>query len=244
VVDPLKIVIGAAYPLAIAAMAPAAAAVPVDIELVLAVDVSGSVDAGEQELQRVGIADAFRDPTVVEAIARLPAGLAVAVVGWAGAGQCRTIVGWRHLTNRQTAEDFAGRVAAAFPVAFDAAGKTALGDALSWSVAELAHNAFHGRPVIDVSGDGRSTDGAYPGPVRDRATAAGVTINGLAIVNQEPYLADYYRRTVIGGPGAFVMSATGYESFAEAIRLKLLRELAPGPTAAVVTSPPPPRPPR
>ena len=87
------------------------------------------------------------------------------------------------------------------------------------------------RAKIDVSGDGKSSDGEYPGPARDRAVAAGITINGLAILNEEPYLAEYYRRTVIGGPGAFVMSATGYESFAEAIRLKLVRELVPGPVA-------------
>ena len=73
----------------------------------------------------------------------------------------------------------------------------------------------------------------YPGPARDRAVAAGITINGLAILNEEPYLAEYYYRTVIGGPGAFVMSATGYESFAEAIRLKILRELVSGPVAVV-----------
>ena len=205
---------------------------PVDIELVLAVDVSGSVNAGEQELQRTGLARAFRDPAVIDAIRALPSGLAVAVVGFAGAAQCRTVVDWHRLTDRGSAEMFADMVAAAFPIAFEYAHKTAIGDAIAWSLEELARNGFQGRAKIDVSGDGRSTDGAYPGPMRDRAIAAGVTINGLAIVNDEPYLADYYRRTVIGGVGAFVLTATGYESFADSIRLKLLRELTLGPTAA------------
>ena len=152
-------------------------------------------------------------------------------MAFAGAGQTRTVVGWRRLTDRQTIDDLAERIAAAFPVEFAYAHKTAIGDAVSWSMGELASNGFAGRADIDVSGDGMSSDGEYPGPARDRAVAAGITINGLAILNEEPYLAEYYRRTVIGGPGAFVMSATGYESFAEAIRLKLLHELVPGPVA-------------
>ena len=204
---------------------------PVDIELVLAVDVSGSVNAGEQELQRTGLARAFRDPSVIAAIRALPSGLAVAVVGFAGAAQCRTVVDWQLLTDRSSAEGFAGAVDKAFPIAFDYAHKTAIGDAVAWSLDELAGNPYRGRAKVDISGDGQNSDGAYPGPVRDRAIAAGVTINGLAIVNEDPFLADYYRLTVIGGAGAFVLTATSYESFAEAIRLKLLRELAPGPTA-------------
>ena len=210
----------------------ASAAQPVDIELVLAVDVSGSVSSGEQELQRTGIARAFRDPEVIAAIRALPSGLATAVVAFAGAAQCRTVVDWRLLADRASVQDFADAVADAFPVAFDYAHKTAIGDALAWSLDELARNVFQGRAKIDVSGDGHTTDGAYPGPVRDAAVAAGVTINGLAILNEEPYLQDYYRRNVVGGPGAFVMTADDYDAFGEAIRRKLLRELAPGPTAS------------
>jgi Protein of unknown function (DUF1194) len=217
-----------------AALAPAAAlgTQPVDVELVLAVDLSGSVDDAEQGLQREGLVAAFRDPEVADAIAALPEGVAVALVAWAGAGQVRTLVAWRRLTDKVSAGDFAARVGAALPAAFGPGGKTAIGDALTWSLAELAGNGFAGRAKIDVSGDGHNTDGAYPGPVRDTAVAAGVTINGLAIVNQEPSLANYYRKNVIGGPGAFVMAADDYRAFGEAIRRKLLRELAPGPVAA------------
>jgi Protein of unknown function (DUF1194) len=213
----------------LASLSPVAwAAQPVDVELVLAVDVSGSVSSGEQELQRTGIARAFRDPEVIAAIRALPSGLATAVVAFAGAAQCRTVVDWRFLADRASVEGFAD----AFPVAFDYAHKTAIGDALAWSLDELARNVFQGRAKIDVSGDGHTTDGAYPGPLRDAAVAAGVTINGLAILNEEPYLEEYYRRNVVGGLGAFVMTADDYDTFGEAIRRKLLRELAPGPTAA------------
>jgi hypothetical protein len=204
-----------------------------DIELVLAVDVSGSIDKGEQELERTGLAQAFRDRQVVDAIGALPRGLAVAVVAFAGAGQDRTVVGWTHLTSPQASAAFAERIAAAFPVAFEHCGMTAIGDALTRSLAELAANGYSGWPKIDVSGDGSNSEGEDPAAVRDRAVAAGVTVNGLAILNEETRLEEYYRRKVIGGPGAFVLPAADYESFAVAIRLKLLRELAPGPIAAL-----------
>jgi hypothetical protein len=202
-----------------------------DIELVLAVDVSGSVDKAEQELERTGLVLAFQDRQVIEAIQALPHGVAVAVVAFAGAKQTRTVVAWHHLTHPATIAVFADRIAAAFPVAFEHCGLTAIGDAVAWSLEELAANGFGGLRKVDVSGDGSNSDGEDPASVRDRAVAAGVTINGLAILNEETFLADYYRRAVIGGPGAFVLTASDYESFAEAIRLKLLRELAPGPTA-------------
>jgi uncharacterized protein DUF1194 len=204
----------------------------VDVELVLAVDMSGSVDAAEQRLQRDGLAGAFRDDAVIDAIAALPAGLAVAVVAWAGPEQQRTVVAWRRLVDRASAEDFAARVEAALPVDLGASGYTAIGDALIWSLAELAGNAFEGRPKIDVSGDGISNCGAYPSQVRDRAVASGVTINGLAVLNESSYVAEFYRTNVIGGPGAFVVTADDYRDFVEAVRLKLLRELAPGPTVS------------
>src|SRR5262245_56701554 len=111
---------------ALASPPPVAWAVqPVDIELVLAVDVSGSVSSGEQELQRTGIARAFRDPEVIAAIRALPSGLAAAVVAFAGAAQCRTVVDWHLLGDRASVEGFADAVANAFPVAFDYAHKTA-----------------------------------------------------------------------------------------------------------------------
>ncbi|HEX6014613.1 MAG TPA: DUF1194 domain-containing protein, partial [Geminicoccaceae bacterium] len=184
-----------------AALAPAAArgGERVDVELVLAVDASGSVDAAELALQRAGLAAAFRDPEVIDAIAALPRGVAAALVTWAGVQE--TAVGWRRRTDRASAAEFAARVEAALPAAFGAGGNTALGDALARSLAELAGNGFDGRAKIDVSGDGRSNSGAQPRQVRDAAVRAGVTINGLAILNEQPNVAEYYRTDVIGGPG-------------------------------------------
>lgn len=215
-----------------AALAPAAArgGERVDIELVLAVDVSGSVDGAERALQRVGLAAAFRDPEVIDVITALPRGVAVALVVWAGVQE--TAVAWRRLTDRASTEDFAARVEAALPATFSAGGNTAIGDALIRSLAELAGNGFDGRAKIDVSGDGRSNCGAYPSQVRDDAVRAGVTINGLAILSEQPNVAEFYRTNVIGGPGAFVMAADDYHDFGEALRRKLIRELAPGPMAA------------
>jgi hypothetical protein len=210
---------------------------PVDIELVLAVDVSGSINRDEQELERTGLVRAFQDDQVIDPIRALPRGLAVAVVAFAGAGQTRTAVGWQHLTDATTTLAFAARIAAAFPVRFERCGLTAIGDALAASLQELGTNAYVGRAKIDVSGDGMSSEGRDTASARDRALAAGVTINGLAILNEEFRLEEYYRRAVIGGPGAFVLAAADYESFALAIRLKLLRELAPGPTALAPARP-------
>ncbi len=151
----------------------ASALVPVDIELVLAVDVSGSVNSAEQELERTGLVRAFQDKAVIDAISTLPRGLAVAVVAFAGAGQTRTVVGWQHLTNSATSALFAERIAAAFPVAFDKCKMTAIGDALTWSLKELAGNGYGGLAKVDVSGDGRSSEGEDTASARDRALAAG-----------------------------------------------------------------------
>ena len=207
------------------------AATAVDFELVLAVDVSGSVSRDEQELERTGLVRAFQDAQVIEAVRALPRGLAVAVVAFAGAGQTRTIVGWQLLSDTASVRAFAQQIAEALPFAFERCGLTAVGDALRWSQQELADNAYVGVAKIDVAGDGSSSEGEDTATARDRAVAAGITISGLAIQNEEFRLEEYYRRNVIGGPGAFVLTAVDYESFALAMRLKLLRELAPGPTA-------------
>src|SRR4051794_26484081 len=128
----------------------------VDIELVLAIDVSGSMDAGEQELQRAGLMAAFRDPAVIQAIKALPDGMAVALVAWAGVGEQRTIVEWRRLTDDGSSEVLAARVADALPVHLGSSAYTAIGDGLIWSLRELAINGFEGPARIDVSGDGHS----------------------------------------------------------------------------------------
>jgi hypothetical protein len=204
----------------------------VDVELVLAVDVSISVDGSELELQRRGLAAAFRDPAVIDAIRANAQGVAVAVVLWAGTDQQRTAVDWMRLADAPSAGRFADAIEGALAVDPTLVGKTAIGDALYYALRSLDANGVDGtRRKIDISGDGHANEGFRPERVRDFAVASGVTVNGLAIINDEPYLEQYYREHVIGGPGAFVMVADDYRDFVEAIRLKLLRELTPAETA-------------
>jgi Protein of unknown function (DUF1194) len=221
-------------PAMLVAASVAEAGEPVDIELVLAVDVSISVDSDELELQRQGLVAAFLDPDVAAAIAANAQGVAVSVVLWAGAGQHRTVVDWALLAGADSAARFADAIDTALQVDQNFTGKTAIGDALYYSLGSLTANAYDGlRRKIDVSGDGHANEGFQPTRVRDYAVLSGVTVNGLAIINDEPYLEEYYRRSVIGGPGAFVMTARDYTDFIEAIRRKLLQELTPGPIAGV-----------
>jgi hypothetical protein len=205
--------------------------IPVDLELVLAIDSSGSVNAREFDLQQRGIATAFRDPEVLEAIATTtPQGIAVTVVQWAGRRQQHTAIDWILLGDRASALRFADRVDAFGRLV---TGETALAEALAFAITRLERNGFAGaRRTIDISGDGPSNGRLSPDVVRDAAAAAGITINGLAIVNEVPELDRYYAWNVIGGPGAFLMAARDYRDFAQAMRQKLLQEIRGGPIAA------------
>jgi hypothetical protein len=209
---------------------PARAQAHVDLELVLAVDSSGSVDFAEFELQAGGLARAFRDPEVIEAIeGAAPNGIAVSVIQWSGRRQHLTVVDWTKVTDAASAGALATAIEAAGRVLI---GETAIADALRFAADELAYGPFHGaRRVIDVSGDGPTNAGSDPDPVRDAAVLAGMTINGLAILNESPTLDRYYADHVIGGPDAFILTASDYDDFARAIRLKLLREIRGAPLA-------------
>ncbi|MFO1163576.1 MAG: DUF1194 domain-containing protein [Reyranellaceae bacterium] len=207
---------------------PAVAEEPVDIELALAVDVSISVDGTELALQRQGLSAAFRDPAIIDAIAGNAAGVAVMVMLWAGADQQLVAVDWRHLTDATSSRAFADEIDRALAVDPELQGKTAIGNALHVAMGAIRDNAYLGaRRKIDLSGDGHANEGFKPDRVRDYAVLSGITVSGLAILNDEPYLEQYYREHVIGGPGAFVMTAADYRDFVEAIRRKLLRELSP-----------------
>ncbi|MEQ9641034.1 MAG: DUF1194 domain-containing protein [Alphaproteobacteria bacterium] len=218
------------------ACAPASAETSVDLELVLAVDASGSVDDGEFALQMGGIAAAFRDPEIIEAITGGPLGrIAVAVVIWSDAQRPKDVLAWRLIRDRATAEAFAARVLR-HPRKIPAGG-TGIGAAVMFAVKQIESNDITGtRRVVDVSGDGRETtfrEWMVP-PTRARAHAIRrrVTVNGLAILTDEPQLDDYYRDEVVGGPGSFVQVAQSYDDFAVAIRRKLLREIRYGPPVA------------
>lgn len=209
---------------------PARSEVEVDLALVLAIDSSGSVDFAEFELQAGGIASAFRDPEVIEAInGAAPNGIAVSVIQWSGRRQHLVAVDWMEVTDAWSARALAAKIEAAGRVLI---GETAIADALRFAAQHLAYGPFQGtRRIIDLSGDGPANAGGDPGRVRDAAVRAGITINGLAILNENPRLDRYYAEHIIGGPDAFTVAARDYDDFAHAIRLKLLREIRGAPLA-------------
>lgn len=199
---------------------------PVDIALCLAMDVSASVDFDEFALMVGGTAAALRDPGVLAAATSGPRGAAaIALLLWSGVGAQDVAVGWTRLDGPEAAATLAEAIENT--PRLPAPGATALGEGMAAGLALLG--AFPGeatRHVLDVSGDGRHNQGRQPGPVRDLAVQAGITINGLAILNEEPELLDHYVAEVIGGPGAFAMHCADYADFANAILRKLRRELS------------------
>lgn len=218
--------LAAALLLALACIAHAAAQTAVDLNLVLAVDVSGSVNAARYELQRQGYAAAFRDPLVVQAIAASThQAIAVAMVQWTGPTLRVVVVDWTLIRDGASAEALAATFAAMPRQLFG--GGTSVSGAIDFAMQLLPKSPYPGeRRVIDVSGDGANNRGRPAALARDEAVKAGVVINGLPILGLEPDLDSYYRDNVIGGPGAFVIAAHGYDNFAEAIRNKLVSEIA------------------
>jgi len=236
----LRLVLAAAFAFALAAK-PAAAQVPVDLELVLAVDTSSSVNRGEFDLQMRGLANAFRDPRVHTAIAAAGAfGIAVALMQWADSRHQTLSIDWRVVRTPEEAEALAELIDTT--PRFVVGGGTAIGSAVMFGLDLIAANGYAGqRAVIDVSGDGRANQGELPNNARARALAEGVTVNGLAILNEDPALNVYYLQYVIAGPGAFVLAAQDYEAFADAIVEKLVREISGAPVAELGHPPPPAR---
>jgi len=212
----------------------------VDLELLLAVDVSGSVDHHEYALQIYGLVRAFRDETVLAAIRRAgPRGIAVAVVQWSGGHQQVRAINWTHLNSEGSLRRFSNRLLLMPRYLND--GDTWIADAVRFSMKEIAHNGFYSprqvidspRQVIDVSGDGGVENLGLTAWARDDAVAAGMVINGLAIETDVPDLRYFFRDNMIGGHGAFVMRAVGYEEFADTMRRKLIREIGDRPMAGL-----------
>lgn len=217
--------------------------VAVDLELVLAVDVSLSVDAEEALLQRQGYVKAFRDPLVIDAIgAGILGRIAVTYFEWANSAHTQLVVDWTLIDSPGSALRFADALEQRRP---GPAHYTSISGAIDFGTRLFKDNGFDGtRQVIDVSGDGPNNWGDLVHHARDRAVDQGVTINGLPILDQStgpfsryniPNLDLYYRDCVIGGPAAFIVVAENFEAFASAIRRKLILEIA-GLTPAV---PPP-----
>jgi hypothetical protein len=198
----------------------------IDLQLVLAVDASGSVDQRRFELQQQGYVAAFRDPRVLRAIQSGAAqAIAVTMVQWTGPELQMQVLPWTVINDATTAHAFADAIAATPRRLFS--GGTSISGAIDYAVPLLLESPFKGaRRVIDISGDGSNNRGRPATSARDDATRAGIIINGLPILALEPDLKRYYSDHVIGGPGAFVIAAESYETFAEAILKKLIREMA------------------
>ena len=206
----------------------------VDLELVLAVDVSGSVDSYEAQLQRDGYVQAILDPNILLAIQSGVLGrIAATYIEWAGFDYQRTAVEWTLIHDAGSARAFAMQVARAGIIT---ARRTSISALIDYATPRFDDNGFEGtRLVIDISGDGPNNSGIFVTYARDATVAAGITINGLPILNDRPNqfgypimkgLDLYYRECVIGGPGAFMVVAENFEDFAEAIRSKLILEIA------------------
>lgn len=226
----------AALALALAAApAPARAAqIPVDLELVLAADVSGSMDDFELALQRQGYLRALTDPRVIKAIqSGQHRRIAIAFVEWAGPHWQNLVADWTLVYDAASARAFAGKIGES-PV--DNESRTSISTVIDFIAPMFAANGFAGkRRVIDISGDGPNNRGRPVTAARDQALALGLTINGLPIINDRenpwggPPPADldlYYQDFVIGGPGAFMIPVTGMANFSQAILAKLIREIA------------------
>jgi Ca-activated chloride channel family protein len=200
-------------------------ATQVDLAMVLAVDGSASVTYEEFGLIAGGMAAALRDPAVVAGLIHGPAGASLlCLLLWSGAGAQAVITDWTRVGSQAEVLAFAESVDN-MPRLVQA-GETAIGEALLTALALLGHApGATTRNIVNVIGDGRSNNGIPPGPVRDRMAAAGITINGLCILHEEPDLLRSYTEEVIGGPGAFAVTCTAYPDFAEAMRQKLTREL-------------------
>lgn len=216
---------------------PALADDRVDLLIVLAADISRSVDERKFRLQREGYAAAIVDPRVVRAMVGGPMGrIALCFVEWAGDTDQQLVMDWTHIGNAEEAEAVARRIKDA-PRAF--MGRTSISAAIDFGMAQLRRSPYQSdRRVIDVSGDGTNNSGRPVTEARDAAVAQGLTINGLVILSEIPLatnpmhthppggLTSYYEKNVAGGPGAFVVEAENFEAFGQSLISKLIKEIA------------------
>ena len=208
----------------------------VDLEVILAADVSRSIDDAEFDLQRKGYASALTDPRVLTAIrGRSGASIAVCFIEWSGDEDQQVVVDWSEIRDEEDAGTIATAILAA-PRSF--MGRTSISAAIDFAMAHFAKSKWQaGRRIIDISGDGTNNSGRPVTEARDQALAQGVTINGLAIINDKPNLGYsahtqppgglplYYRQNVIGGPNAFMLFVEDFNSFADAMANKLAKEI-------------------
>ena len=204
---------------------PARAQQPVDVQLVLAIDSSSSVTIDEFYLQLEGYSAAFKHPDLLKAIQSGPQrAIAVCLFEWSGPNQKEINFPWRILSDEASVAAFADELAVAPRLVIG--GETAIGDAIDFGMNLFdASSGTGGRRVIDISGDGVSNRGRDVTAARDDAVFAGITINGVAILNEEPQLDVYYKAFVVGGNGSFALAAHDYADFQDVIVKKLVREV-------------------
>jgi hypothetical protein len=207
-----------------------------DLEVILAADVSRSIDDGEFELQRKGYAAALTDPRVLTAIhGRTNGVVAVCFIEWSGEEDQQVVVDWTEIRDEEDAGTVAAAIIAA-PRSF--MGRTSISAAIDFAMTRFAAAKWQAnRRIIDVSGDGTNNSGRPITEARDQAIASGVTINGLAIINDKPNLGYsahtqppgglplYYKQNVIGGPNSFLLVVEDFNSFADAMANKLAKEI-------------------
>ena len=209
----------------------------VDLLLVLASDVSRSVDSDKFELQRRGYGHALSDPRVIEAIRSGTNGrIGVCFMEWSGVMSQKVVIDWTAIDSAESAHQFGDRILEATRSFTD---RTSISAAIDFAVAQLERAPFEAtRRAIDVSGDGTNNSGRDVTAARDEALAKGITINGLVILSERPLawnpehtnppggLDNYYRQNVIGGPRAFAMAAQDFNAFGQALINKLIAEVA------------------
>ena len=233
----IKIFLALIFTAGVLVPATARAAADVDLLLVLAADVSRSIDNTKFQLQRDGYAAAISDPRVLDTIRSGHNGrIGLTFVEWSGVGAQHVVIDWTEVGDAASAKEFGDQLLET-PRSF--AGRTSISGGIEFAIARLANAPFNCvRRTIDVSGDGTNNDGRDVTELRDEAVAKGVTINGLVILSDNPMpwnpehtnppggLDNYYRNNVVGGPGAFVMVAQNFNSFGQAIIAKMIAEVS------------------
>jgi len=212
------------------------AGVAVDLALVLAADCSGSVQTDHYVLQQRGYADAFRDPAVIQAIrSGVNGSIAACYFQWSGDSLQTLLQPWTLLRDKPDIVAFATALERAERTLYGGgtapAGAIRLGRELLGNITVSGRKVQALRRVIDISGDGRTNVGPPPDEERAAAIRAGITINGLPILHMEPDIDEYYAQEIIGGEGAFLVPARDFNAFREAIRRKLIQEIAGLPSA-------------
>ena len=208
----------------------------VDLQLVLAIDASLSIDAEEAQLQRQGYIAALTDPKIVRAIRAGSTGqIAVFYFEWASEFYQRVVIDWTVIKDEASARAVADKIASS---PYRGERRTSISGAILYAAQQFDKSYASERKVIDVSGDGRNNSGPPMEPARAEVLGRGIVINGLPILNDkpsfggyggfgpDPYLDRYYQESVVGGPGSFMIPAAGFASFGEAILSKLIREIS------------------